>query len=279
MKYDKLKQKARQIRLSDEQKERIIRNCEAFAAGNDTQENCRSTSHVYNVERADMRRQHISRFVSCAAACLIIAGAVGATVHLAKMRGGEDMPDQSSIVQFATSSQVTTSAGSSDNSGSSSDLPMGDFSMLDYTISYPGTEDKIVKTLKLVDGNTINVRIGDPLTQAQRDALADYFDSIKYESVSGRENDDPASSRSSRYSFAYLGDNEYRTISFYPDGRMRCTNITYETDADGNAVATSMFTQNDFKIDYNDMMSAIDKVLAMDNGKQDTAETTTAAET
>lgn len=276
MKYDKMKQKAHQIRLSDEQKERIISNCEAFAAGNDTKDNEEFRSHVYGVDRIEKNRQSIVRIISSVAACAVIVGAVGATAHLAKMRGGDDLPDQSSMVQFVTSSQVTSSAGSSDNTGSSAKLPMGDFSMLDYTISYPGTEDKIVKTLKLIDGNTINVRIGDPLTQAQRDALADYFDSIKYESVSGKENDDPANSR---YSFAYLGENEYRTVSFTPDGRMRCTYITYETDADGNAVATSMFTQNDFKIDYDDMMSAIDKVLAMDNSELNNAETTTAVQT
>ena len=273
MKYDKLKQKARQIRLSDEQKERIIRNCEAFAAGNDTKDNTEFRSHVYGVERIEKNRQNIVRIISSMAACAVIVCAVSVTAHLAKMRGGEDMPGQSSMVQFPTSPQVTTSAGSSDK------LPMGDLSMLDYTISCPGTEDRIVKTLKLIDGNTINVRVGDPLTQAQRDALADYFDSIKYEPVAESYVDNPASSRSSCYSFAYLGVNEYRTISFFSDGRMRCTYITYETDADGNAVATSISTQNDFKIDYDDMMSAIEKVLAMDNSELNNAETTTAVQT
>lgn len=302
MKYDKMKRKAEQIRLTDEQKERIIRRCEEFAAGQTGADSGESSTQIYNVERVDTRRQNIVRIISSVAACAVIAGAIGTTAHLARKQGGNDDPVTITATQSMTSSQAATAVTGSvtdenkvvvssivteitsenkasvtavipESTVSAKAISITDFFKLDYTMCYPGADERTVKSIS-TSSNTINAVTGDTLSADKKALLSDFFNNMTYTHTDPAPSEDGM--RYERNYFTYFSDNAYCIVRIARDGFISYTCINYETAADGTAHATNITTEN-YIIDNAKFSEVMRKVYGVDEQTEQNIEPTASA--
>lgn len=85
MDTDKLRQKAEQIHLTEEQKARIVENCMKHAGKSPETGQVTESRHIFAVER--VQSHPIRRVIAGIAACAVLAGGIGISSHLITRNG------------------------------------------------------------------------------------------------------------------------------------------------------------------------------------------------
>ena len=265
MNMKRMKNAVMKMNMPEDMKQRLIENCEAAA---EIRKNADVyTEHVSGVERIS-RRRNIVRTVSGLAACAVIAGGIGTAVHIAGSGSKTGSMSQATeaeaiVTPDVTAVQFTEAATLPETEPAAAVTPFGDFFENDFRLSsryLPGDYDWDHPTEIYMDEDSmLHVTRGEVLTQEQKTALANYFNSLEYEECAGSVEE--TGLYEGAYTLGFINDYEWCAIIITPDNYLKYWCCPYEMDENGYAHTHVDVQFQCYTIDYEATAAIINNVV------------------
>lgn len=267
MNYNKLKRSAEKITMPENMEERIISHC--LEAAEKSTSDSEFSHHVSGVEKA--RPRNITRIISAAAACTVIAGSVGVTVHLLdRSSGGNNKlagEIEESVTETTSPDDLFCEPGTDENQKIA---PFGDFRDHDFQIhcNYYTINKKInsdtPKRLKLL-GNEYpiyGVASWQDLTEKQKAELAVFFNNADYPEWTEEDEAKAAASNYSdfkEYCFLSCEDSQFCLVKFDVTGCLTYSYGSYYATDEHPAYSDDYVTEK-YRIDYDSFSKAVEQI-------------------
>lgn len=267
MNYNKLKRSAEKITMPENMEKRIISHCrekiEKSSAGSEF------SQQVSGVEK--VRPRNITRIISAAAACTVIAGSVGITAHLlGRSSGGNNrLTDEmeETVTETTSPDDLLCEPGPDETRKIA---PFGDFRDHDFRI------ESIYYTINKKSGSTAPDELkpsgteysiygvsGWPkLTEEQKEELAVFFNNADYPEWTEENEAEAALSNYSdleKYCFVCCEDPQFRIVEFDVTGCLTYTYGSYYTNEWDQAYSDDYVTEK-YKIDFESFSKAVEQI-------------------
>lgn len=226
MNYNKLKRSAEKITMPDDMKERIITRCHELEKnpGEQSAEEAEYSQQVSGVEKAGTHR--ITRMISAAAACAVIAGSIGTAAHFLKRSAPGTRNQMGGMEEVEVKNN-----------------PLTDFCDHDYSLS--DTAGRIQAA---------------NLTEEQKSLFADFFNNCEYGEWTDKDAAD-AMIRSFYEAYFFIEKSETESTAITID----CNNCLTIERSSGEDPSAEPAVIEQYKIDYNLFSDTIKQIINADN--------------
>lgn len=229
MNYNKLKRSAEKITMPDGMKERIITRCHELEKnpGEQIAEEAEYSQQVSGVEKA--RTHRITRMISAAAACAVIAGSVGTAAHFLKRAASGTKNQMGGIEDVEVKNN-----------------PMADFCDHNYSLR-----------------DTIGLIQATNLTEEQKSLFADFFNNCEYGEWTDKDAAD-AMIRSFYEAYFFIEKSETESTTITID----CNNCLTIERSSGEDPSAEPAVIEQYKIDFEKFVNAADLIMETDKAEK-----------